>query len=106
MEGTSGDAYLGGRDFDGALVDYLNAEFFNQHRRNLREPRYHAAYQRLRRVAEQVKIDLSNQEAVPINARDILPAMSLNMSLTREQFQEICAPIFERCMLPVQKALE
>lgn len=105
MESTSGQAYLGGRDFDEALVDYLNAEFFNQHRRNLREPQYHAAYQRLRRVAEQVKIELSSQESVPINARNILGAMGLNMSLTREKFVEICAPIFERCMIPVQKAL-
>lgn len=86
VAGTSGDAYLGGRDFDEALVDYLNAEFHRQHSRNLREPQYHAAYQRLRRVAEQVKIELSNQEAVPINARNILGAMGLNMSLTRERF--------------------
>ena len=52
VEATSGDAYLGGRDFDEALVDYLNAEFKRQHSRDLRDPRHHAAYQRLRRLAE------------------------------------------------------
>lgn len=58
MKATNGDTFLGGEDFDHALLQYLIDEFKKETGINLSNDRL--AIQRLREAAEKAKIELSS----------------------------------------------
>ena len=57
VKSTNGDTFLGGEDFDNAIVDYLIAEFKKDSGIDLKSDKL--ALQRLKEVAEKAKIELS-----------------------------------------------
>ena len=94
---TNGDTFLGGDDFDRAVMDWLIAEFKKDQGIDLSGDR--VALQRIREAAEKAKIELSSTQSTEIN----LPFISANASgpihlqitLTRsklEQLTEIARP--------------
>jgi len=58
VKATNGDTFLGGEDFDHALLQYLIDEFKKETGINLSNDRL--AIQRLREAAEKAKIELSS----------------------------------------------
>ena len=52
---TNGDTFLGGEDFDNALIDYLVEEFKKEQNFNLKQDPL--ALQRLKEAAEKAKIE-------------------------------------------------
>src|SRR5690242_9094029 len=58
VKSTAGDNHLGGDNFDKAIVDWLAAEFWSEHRIDLTAAM--TALQRLYDAAEQAKIELSS----------------------------------------------
>src|SRR6187551_2125036 len=71
---TNGDTFLGGDDFDRAIMDWLIAEFKRDQGIDLSADR--VALQRLRESAEKAKIELSSTQSTEIN----LPFISANAS--------------------------
>eukprot|EP00095_Tigriopus_kingsejongensis_P005406 maker-scaffold463_size163741-snap-gene-0.5 protein:Tk05406 transcript:maker-scaffold463_size163741-snap-gene-0.5-mRNA-1 annotation:"molecular chaperone" len=62
---TNGDTFLGGEDFDRAIIDYLVAEFKKDQGMSLTgDP---LAMQRLKEAAEKAKIELSSSSQTEIN---------------------------------------
>ena len=62
---TNGDTFLGGEDFDLALIDYLVEEFKKEQDVNLKgDP---LAMQRLKEAAEKAKIELSSAQSTEVN---------------------------------------
>ena len=59
VKSTNGDTFLGGEDFDMALVEHLAEEFHKENGIDLREDKL--ALQRLKEAAEKAKIELSSQ---------------------------------------------
>src|SRR3954449_7119575 len=105
---TNGDTFLGGDDFDRAVMDWLLAEFKKDQGIDLSGDRI--ALQRLREAAEKAKIELSSTQSTEIN----LPFISANASgpihlqitLTRSKLEQLTESLVQRTREPVDKALE
>ncbi len=104
---TSGDAHLGGDDFDKKIVDYMAEEFRKAEGIDLRKDKQ--ALQRLTEAAEKAKIELSSVSQSDINLPFITATQDgpkhLELSLTRAKFEELVADLIDRCRIPVEKAL-
>jgi molecular chaperone DnaK len=65
---TAGDTYLGGDDFDDRLLDHMADAFVSEHNINIRKDKF--ALQKLKNLAEETKIRLSNELQVAIDDDD------------------------------------
>jgi molecular chaperone DnaK len=109
VKSTSGDTFLGGEDFDLAIVETLINEFAKQHQgADLRTDKM--ALQRLKEAAEKAKHELSSAEQTDVNlpfiAADASGPKHLQMHLTRGQLEELVEPLIQRTLDPCQTALD
>lgn len=104
---TSGDNHLGGNDFDERIVNYLADSFFQKYSVDLRElgP---VVSQRLYEAAEEAKRQLSSRERTRVSIPFIVPdrALSLDVSITRQDFEALTDDLVRRTEQPVRDALE
>ncbi len=104
---TSGNNRLGGDDFDQKIIDYMAAEFQKENGIDLKADKM--ALQRLKEAAEKAKIELSGVMSTNINLPFITADASgpkhLDMTLTRQKFNELTADLVEATMGPSQNAL-
>ena len=104
---TSGDNHLGGDDFDERIVNYLVEQFKISDSINLSKDV--SAMQRLREEAEKAKKELSSSVTTNINLPFI--AMSkdgphhIDITLSRQTFNELTADLVDRTITPVENAL-
>ncbi|MFS0514966.1 molecular chaperone DnaK [Nostoc sp. UIC 10607] len=107
VKATSGDTHLGGDDFDKRIVDWLATEFQRNEGIDLRKDKQ--ALQRLTEAAEKAKIELSGATQTNINLPFITATPEgpkhLDVTLTRVQFEQMCADLFDRSRIPVEQAL-
>src|SRR3954452_6117317 len=86
---TNGDTFLGGDDFDRAVMDWIIAEFRREQGIDLSQ--YRMALQRVREAAEKAKVELSTAQTTEINLPFITADASgpkhLAMSLTRAKVE-------------------
>jgi molecular chaperone DnaK len=105
---TAGDTHLGGDDFDLRIVDYLADEFQKSNGIDLRDDPQ--ALQRLFEAAEKAKVELSAVTQATINlpfiTADTSGPQHLNVNLMRSTFDQLTADLVERCLGPVQQAME
>ncbi|MGE5345463.1 MAG: molecular chaperone DnaK [Acidithiobacillales bacterium] len=105
---TSGDTFLGGEDFDRAVMDWLLADFMKQTGIDLRQDRL--ALQRLKEAAEKAKCELSTALettiALPFIASDASGPKHINTVLSRDQFEVLVAELVQRTEGPCKNALE
>jgi molecular chaperone DnaK len=106
---SHGDSALGGDDFDRALLDVLLCELKAQHGIDLR--RGHApALARLDRAVEQAKIRLSSETRTQIVEESLVVyqgrPIHIERELTREEYEALIAPMLDRTLKSVKKALE
>jgi molecular chaperone DnaK len=108
VKSTNGDTLLGGDDYDKAVVDFLVAEFRKEQGIDLTSDRQ--AMQRLTEAAEKAKIELSTVVTTNINLPFITADQNgpkhLDITFTRAQFEQITAPLTDRCIKPFQNALK
>ena len=105
---TNGDTFLGGEDFDKAVIDYLVAEFKKSQGMDLtNDP---LALQRLKEAAEKAKIELSSTQQTDINLPYITADASgpkhLNLKLTRAKLESLVGELIEKTMEPCKIALK
>ena len=108
VKSTSGNARLGGDDFDNRVMDYLADEFKKQNGIDLTKDKM--AMQRLKDAAEKAKKDLSSMSTTNIS----LPFISqgedgpvhLEMDLTRAKFEDLNRDLFDSTIDLVKKALK
>ncbi|WP_440995628.1 molecular chaperone DnaK [Arhodomonas sp. SL1] len=105
---TNGDTFLGGEDFDRAVIDYLIAEFKKDQGMDLSGDRL--AMQRLKEAAEKAKIELSASQQTEINLPYITADQSgpkhLNLKLTRAKLESLVEDIVKRTLEPCKVALK
>ena len=105
---TSGDTFLGGEDFDRAIMDWLLGEFIASAGIDLRQDRL--ALQRLKEAAEKAKCELSTTHettiALPFIASDASGPKHINQVLTRDRFESLVEPLIQRTAEPCRNALE
>jgi molecular chaperone HscA len=91
---TNGDTFLGGDDLDAAIVDYWMSTYLPKSN-NEKEQR-----QQLRLKAEEAKKQLSAQDAFEIEFE------GQTLSITKNKFEEIIAPIIKRTIACCINALK
>ena len=106
---STGDSHLGGDDFDNTLVEHFNSRIETE--LGLTAIREDISLQaRLRRAAEQGKIDLSDQPRVQVEEDHIASvdgeAAHFTCELRREKFEASIAEMLDRTMRAVTKALD
>ena len=108
VKSTNGDTYLGGDDFDEAIIDWIADEFQRENGINLRNDRQ--ALQRLKEAAEKAKVELSSAVNTEINLPFITADASgprhLNLDLSRARLEELVGGLIDRSIAPCQQALK
>jgi molecular chaperone DnaK len=107
VKSTNGDTHLGGDDFDHVIIDWLAAEFKNDHNVDLtKDP---MALQRLKEAAEKAKVELSSSSETEINLPYIMPIdgipQHLVRKLTRSKFEQLADRLIKATIEPCRKAL-
>jgi molecular chaperone DnaK len=109
VRSTSGDTFLGGEDFDNALVEQLLASFAQQNDgMDLRGDR--VALQRLKEAAERAKIELSSANVTEINlpflaaGKDGQPR-HLMLAMERPALETLVEPLVQATLDPCRRAL-
>ncbi len=105
---TNGDTFLGGEDFDLALIEYLVAEFKKDTGIDLHNDPL--ALQRLKEAAEKAKIELSSAQQTDVNLPYITADASgpkhLNIKMTRAKLESLVEKLVERTVEPLKMALK
>ena len=105
---TNGDTFLGGEDFDSALIDYLVDEFKKDQDVNLKGDSL--AMQRLKEAAEKAKIELSSAQSTEVNLPYITADSSgpkhLVVTISRSKLESLTEDLVQRTMGPCKIALE
>lgn len=108
VKSTNGDTFLGGEDFDMAIIDYLADEFKKEQGIDLRSDRM--ALQRLKEAGEKAKIELSSSKETEVNLPFITADQSgpkhLNIKLSRAKLESLVSGLIERTVKPCQAALK
>ncbi len=104
---TSGDTFLGGEDFDYAIIDWMIDGFKSEHGADLRKDKM--AMQRLKEEAERAKCELSSTESTTINLpfiyADATGPKHIEASLTRTEFESMTEHLVKRSLDPCGTAL-
>ena len=104
---SSGDARLGGDDFDEKVMNWIADTFKAESGIDLRNDKM--AMQRLKEAAEKAKIELSSTMSTNINlpfiTADATGPKHFDATLTRAKFDELTRDLVNRTMGPVKQAL-
>ena len=105
---TNGDTFLGGEDFDSALIDYLVDEFKKDQDVNLKGDSL--AMQRLKEAAEKAKIELSSAQSTEVNlpyiTADATGPKHLVVTISRSKLEALTEDLVKRTIDPCKVALE
>jgi len=108
VKSTNGDTFLGGEDFDNAVVDYLVSEFQKDNGIDLKSDKL--ALQRLKEAAEKAKIELSSAEQTDINlpfiTADKTGPKHINLKMTRAKLEALVEDLIARTIPPCKTALK
>jgi len=108
VQSTDGDAHMGGRDIDQAIVKHLIAEFKSTEGIDLgNDP---LALQRLDEAAEKAKLELSSSVDTEINIPFITSGdegpKHLLLTMTRAKLEELASEYIDRSIEITKRALE
>ena len=108
VKSTNGDTFLGGEDFDNAIVDYLLSEFKKENGIDLKSDKL--ALQRLKEAAEKAKIELSSATQTEINlpfiTADKTGPKHINLKMTRAKLEALVEDLILRTIPPCKTALK
>ena len=99
VKATGGDIFLGGLDFDQAMIGHVLQEFHKAHGIDLSgDP---VAMQRIKDLAERVKIDLSSREQAPFSVPFVTMTpqgqpLNIDFVFTRKLLEELTRPLVDR----------
>ncbi len=105
---TAGDTFLGGDDFDYRVSQLLAEDFERQTGIALSSDLQ--AMQRLKSVAEKIKVDLTESETATATIRHTLPGQtsptSATVTLTRAAFNRACMQLVQKSFIVCDEALK
>ena len=107
VKSTNGDTYLGGEDFDQRVIDHLIERFKVETNIDLAGDQM--ALQRLKEAAERARHELSSSVQTEVNlpfiGADASGPKHLNLPITREKLEALCADLIDRLVAPCETAL-
>ncbi len=105
---TNGDTFLGGEDFDLAVINYLADEFKKESGIDLHNDPL--ALQRLKEAAEKAKVELSSAQATDVNlpyiTADATGPKHLNVKLSRAKLESLVEELVVRSIEPCRIAIQ
>ncbi|QIQ86097.1 molecular chaperone DnaK [Erythrobacter sp.] len=112
VKSTNGDTFLGGEDFDNAIVEHLADAFKKKENMDLRSDKL--ALQRLKEAAEKAKIELSSSASTEVNLPFITARMEggsstplhLVETITRADLEKLVGGLIDRTLDPCKKAMQ
>jgi molecular chaperone DnaK len=104
---TNGDTFLGGEDFDNALINYIIEEF--QKEQNINIKKDPLAMQRIKEAAEKAKIELSSTTQTEVNlpyiTADGTGPKHLAIKVTRSKLESLVSELIKKSLEPIKIAL-
>jgi molecular chaperone DnaK len=99
VKATGGDIFLGGLDFDQAMIGYVLEDFQKKHGIDLSSDP--VAMQRIKDLAERVKIDLSSRETAPFSVPFVTMTaqgqpLNIDFTFSRKLLEELTLPLVDR----------
>merc|ERR1712055_1081193 len=108
VKSTNGNTFLGGEDFDNALLEHLVSEFKREQGIDLSKDAM--ALQRVREAAEKAKVELSSSAQTDINlpylTMDASGPKHMNLKLSRAKFEQIVGDLIKKTIEPCNKAMK
>ncbi|KAM9728658.1 hypoxia up-regulated protein 1 [Menidia menidia] len=105
IRGVGYDRGLGGFEMDLRLRDHL-ARLFNQQKKSPKDVREnHRAMAKLLKEAQRLKTVLSANADFMAQVEGLMDDIDFKAKVTRSEFEELCADLFDRVPGPVQDAL-
>merc|ERR1719333_561498 len=104
VKATNGHTHLGGEDFDNVLVDFCIAAFKKQTGIDIKGNA--RAMRRLRTQCEKTKRILSSAHTSEIYCETLAEGEDFSTNISRAKFEELCLPLFRKCMPPVEQVLK
>uniref|UniRef100_A0A3Q2PA10 Hypoxia up-regulated protein 1 n=1 Tax=Fundulus heteroclitus TaxID=8078 RepID=A0A3Q2PA10_FUNHE len=105
IRGVGFDRSLGGFEMDLRLRDHL-ANLFNNQKKSPKDVREnHRAMAKLLKEAQRLKTVLSANVDFMAQVEGLMDDIDFKAKVTRSEFEELCADLFERVPGPVQEAL-
>lgn len=108
VKATNGDTFLGGEDFDNALLNDLVQEFNKQEGMDITKDKL--ALQRLREAAEKAKVELSTSMQtdiqLPFLTADASGPKHFNITITRSKLEGLVLHLIERTRKPCSDCLK
>ena len=105
---TNGDTFLGGEDFDLAVINYLADEFKKESGIDLHNDPL--ALQRLKEAGEKAKVELSSAQSTDVNlpyiTADATGPKHLNVKLSRSKLESLVEELVQRSLEPCRIALQ
>ncbi|XP_078395790.1 heat shock 70 kDa protein 4L [Cetorhinus maximus] len=103
--GTAFDPYLGGKNFDEALVDHFCEEFKTKYKLNVKANG--RALLRLYQECEKLKKLMSaNASDLPMNIECFMNDIDVSGRMNRPQFEELCASFLSKVETPLKSIME
>ncbi len=108
VKATGGDVFLGGIDFDNAIIHHVLRDFASKTGIDLAtDP---VAMQRIKDLAERTKIDLSAREEVPFNIPFITMTsqgqpLNIEMKFTRRMLEQLTSHLIDKTLQIVARVL-
>ena len=108
--GHDGDNFLGGRDFDWAIVDWILEQLARKDGVALSraEPGHAATIRKIKLAAEEAKIELSRVAETSIAVAGLSvggTTFDLDLVLDRDTLERLCAPAIERSLVVCRRLL-
>lgn len=108
VKATGGDIFLGGLDFDEALIRLVLKDFESRHGIDLSQDP--VAMQRIKDLAERTKIDLSERTEAPFNIPFIAMTpqgkpLNIEMLITRQLLDQLTGKLVDRTIETVAQVL-
>src|SRR5437764_3353664 len=99
VKATGGDIFLGGLDFDQAMIEFVLRDFADNQGIDLSSDP--VAMQRIKDLAERVKIDLSSREQAPFSVPFVTMTpqgqpLNIDFNFTRALLEEITGGLIDR----------
>ncbi len=108
VKATGGDIFLGGIDFDNAMIHHVLKDFRAKHGIDLSSDP--VAMQRIKDLAERTKIDLSNRAEAPFHIPFITMTpqgqpLNIEMMFTRKLLEQLTGKLLDRTLQIVAQVL-
>ena len=104
VKATNGDTFLGGEDFDLAIVSYLISEFRKATGRDISQDK--AVLQRFKEAGRNAKHELTYQPKVDIELSFVQGLEHMSIAMDRKLLEDLVKPIIHRIEDPCMQAME